>query len=296
MQEDNNNNAFGVAADYLFVCPSFSTYYCDRQAAASRAVGELSRGAKQPESELDGDEFGFAALRFEQRGCEDGGDVDDEDEFEFSALCDESSPESEIGRIFPIFDRDLMLGGAEKVEMPASVSLGKMFIEEREDRVRSGSGNGNGKGNVSSSSSEADEVDGVEWTCCVWKRKTPELSPGRSRKSKSTGPCSRRWKLLDLLMRRSSCDGKESFVFLTPSPSTSSNSSSSSESKTVKSKAARRTYKEYKAAGAVAAGGASAHEIFYMKNRAVREEERRRSYLPYRKGLVGFGFFLTVWA
>uniref|UniRef100_A0A7N0U322 Uncharacterized protein n=1 Tax=Kalanchoe fedtschenkoi TaxID=63787 RepID=A0A7N0U322_KALFE len=107
------------------------------------------------------------------------------------------------------------------------------------------------------------------------------LYPSRLR-IESTGSCSKRQKLRDLLLRRSNSDGKESFVYLTPSSSaSSSNSNSASEEvKSVKLKQARRPSGEYK----------SAHEMFYVKNRAVKEEDRRRSYLPYRKGLVGFGF------
>ncbi|CAM8888239.1 unnamed protein product [Rhodiola kirilowii] len=270
MQNDDINGAEG-----LTVCPSFSTYYSDRQAAAARAVNEVLSGSVRPQSELDEDEFGFAVGRFEKSECVD------EDEFEFSILCDEVFPDGEIGQIFPIFDRDLVFngGGTEA----ASVSLKKLFIdEEREDL----------DGNIpSSSSSEADELDSVEpGTYCVWKPKTPELSPGRCKKSKSTGSCSKRWKLRDLLLRRSNSDGKESFVFLTPSSSTSSSNSTSVtdevKSGSAKVKTVRRASGEYKTAAVV-----SPHEKFYVQNRAVKEEDRRRSYLPYRKGLVGFGFF-----
>jgi hypothetical protein len=32
----------------------------------------------------------------------------------------------------------------------------------------------------------------------------------------------------------------------------------------------------------------SAHELFYVQNRAWKEGEKRKSYLPYRQDLVGF--------
>lgn len=32
----------------------------------------------------------------------------------------------------------------------------------------------------------------------------------------------------------------------------------------------------------------SAHELFYVQNRSMKEGEKRKSYLPYRKDLVGF--------
>ncbi|KAL9668015.1 hypothetical protein QQ045_002386 [Rhodiola kirilowii] len=194
MQKDVDNN--NVSS-----CPSFSAYCSDLQSAATKAVNDSS-------TELDEDEFGFAAsvsvLRLEKSECVNR--EEDEYDFEFSSFRDEMFPEGEIGEVFPIFDGELVFNGVgvgeEKVEMSntveaKSLTLRKLFIDE--DRE-------------SSSSSEADELDGVEpGSYCVWKPMSPaKESPGRCKKSKSTGSGLKRWKLRDLLVRRSNSDGKRS--------------------------------------------------------------------------------------
>ncbi|KAF7135512.1 hypothetical protein RHSIM_Rhsim08G0053900 [Rhododendron simsii] len=74
---------------------------------------------------------------------------------------------------------------------------------------------------------------------------------------------------------------EDSFVFLTP--------------KHREQKAEiQGTVEAQKKAGKVSAKMVSAHEAFYVRNRAWKQGEKRKSYLPYRRDLVGFGLFANV--
>ncbi|XP_020203215.1 uncharacterized protein LOC109788799 [Cajanus cajan] len=190
---------------------------------------------------------------------------DDDDDFEFVAFgkvaegvfLDAASP------AFPIFDRDLAApegdgGRRSSGEEAIQITLGKLLMDD----------------SPSCSSSEVeDELENVPpGTYCVWKPKATAALP--CRKSKSTGSSSsRRWKLLDLL-RRSNSEGKESVVFLTPSAKKKDGGGK---------KVAASGGGERKLTAAV-----SAHEALYVRNREMRREDKRRSYLPYRQDLVGF--------
>ncbi|KAF5730849.1 hypothetical protein HS088_TW19G00449 [Tripterygium wilfordii] len=124
---------------------------------------------------------------------------------------------------------------------------------------------------TSCSSSEADELDGAEpGTYCVWTpKKAGESSPRMCKKSGSTGS-SKRWKFRDLL-NRSHSDGKDTFVFL----ASINNNKKAGEAK-------QRT----PVSNAKEAKGGVEEESVKL-NRAVKESEKRRSYLPYRQDLVG---------
>ena len=205
----------------------------------------------------------------------DGRRVDDDD-FEFAFVStDEVLRESQIGPVFPVFNRDLLSedGEAKTLRFP----LKKLFMEERDA--------------MSSSSSDADELEGIpEGTYCVWQPKQVPPSPGRCKKSSSTGSTSKRWRFRDLL-RRSNSDGKDSFVFLTPSKreEKADLTNKSDNSKETKTSADAKTNASGKAKTKVISGEkASAHEIFYRKNRAMKEVDKRQSFLPYRRDLVGF--------
>ncbi|KAL7094831.1 hypothetical protein ACP275_11G129400 [Erythranthe tilingii] len=189
----------------------------------------------------------------------------------------------QIRTVFPVFNRNLLLdGGGEAstsggenapVESSVVVPLSRLFIEE--DRERDSP--------PSCSSSEADELENIPaGTYCVWRPKLAEPPlPSQCRKSKSTGSASKRWKFRDLL-RRSKSDGKDSFVFLhqKQQEDKSDKSYKSTNLTSEKANAKRST--------AAAAAAPSAHEAFYVRNRAMKEGDKKKSYLPYRQGLVGF--------
>ncbi|CAN0924491.1 hypothetical protein LINGRAHAP2_LOCUS34214 [Linum grandiflorum] len=249
MQEETS------AAAAVSFCPSFSSYSCDRLAdVAAAAVTAAS----------DDDGFEFACLA--NTVPEEGGPL--------------SSP------VFPVFNRDLLHGDELSAETELR-SLSELFLDDRDPQ-----------GSFSSSSSEAGDLEGApEGSYCFWTPKSimessvigASPSPGRCVKSNSTGSSSsttkRRWRLRDLL-RRSSSDGKAvSHLLVNPS------SGSSDEVKLGK-KVDEKAKKPPLGAGKVTRTGAgkqaSPHELFYRKSKAMREGDKRRSYLPYRQDLVGF--------
>ncbi|KAL2335683.1 hypothetical protein Fmac_016896 [Flemingia macrophylla] len=188
-----------------------------------------------------------------------GQNDDDDDAFEFGKVADGVFLDAACPA-FPIFDRDFAGGGLRGTgEEAIQVTLGKLLMDDSPS-------------SCSSSSEVDDELENVPpGTYCVWKPKAAAASP--CRKSKSTGSSSsRRWKLLDLL-RRSNSEGKESVVFLTPSKKDGGNG---------KRAAASGGGSERKVPAV------SAHEALYVRNREMRREVKRRSYLPYRQDLVGF--------
>ncbi|XP_050220784.1 uncharacterized protein LOC126671116 [Mercurialis annua] len=187
----------------------------------------------------------------------------EEEEFEFAIPSSEpAEPPISAGDIFyngqirptyPLFNTSLLLEKDEQLlpksaPKPNRLPLRKLFSEERETSTT-----------TSSSSSEADELESVpEDSYCAWK---PKSAASISKKSRSTGTSSKRWKLRDLL-NRSRSDGKETFVFLAPPAAA-----------------------EKKSNG----GDVVEVEEHYVKNRAVMKEgDKRRSFLPYRQDLVGF--------
>ncbi|KAL7613690.1 hypothetical protein Lser_V15G07756 [Lactuca serriola] len=203
-------------------------------------------------------------------------DVGEED-FEFSiVLGDEEISVHDIAfeapTVFPLFNRDLL--NQEEVDSEAvngsvdacSDSLAKLFMNDREREE-----------SASSSSSEADESEGeTPGVFCVWR---PKMDIGSSplskcKKSSSTGSGSKRWRIRDLL-RRSNSEGKEPMVLLTHKKvDIPKQNRSSGEVSVVANKSK--------------SSSPSFHELFYVQQRAKSEIGKRKSYLPYRQGLVGF--------
>lgn len=286
--------------------PSFNSYSSEKLSdIAARVVEELRQESK---SDPDSDIFNWAPKttkpqpqqqQQQQDKAKDNNNSDkekreyeaeeeekeDDDDFEFAFVCrepdtttisaDEIFSNGQIRPTYPIFDQSLLLSlydshiektnttitttttrttTVSTAKVPSSFHrppLRKLMTEEQErDR------------DTSCSSSEADDLEGVpDGTYCVW---TPHSSSSSScNKSHSTGSSSKRWRFRDLLYRSNS-DGKDTFVFLTPSKkaekipvrNNSSNSNSNKKKSTVVNK--------------------------------VAEENKRKSFLPYRKDLVGF--------
>ncbi|KAK9272210.1 hypothetical protein L1049_002581 [Liquidambar formosana] len=278
-----------------WVCPSFNVYSRDKLAeVAANVSDEFWRDSQASTDEPPP----VQSSKDDDDGGGGGGDHY-EDDFEFylvradpdatSVQAGEVFDDGQIRPVFPIFNRDLLLDdGHEKHESSHEVSsigvpLKNLFIDERDV--------------PSSSSSEADELERVPpGTYCFWSPKAVEESRGGCKKSKSTGSSSKRWRFKDLL-RRSNSDGKDAFVFLTPS--TTATPAKKREEKSDKTEKGenlkeRRNSSEAKATGKVKPKGVaageklSAHEVFYVRNRAMKEGDKRRSYLPYRQDLVGF--------
>ncbi|KAI4328258.1 hypothetical protein L6164_020628 [Bauhinia variegata] len=216
----------------------------------------------------------------------------EEEEEEFSFVCTnpDGSPISaeevfdngQIRPTFPLFNRDLLFidsygGSVHDGSSELRPPVRKYFIRQ--------------PGLSSSSSSESDEEP--EGPYCEWSGKAAaENSPERCKKSNSTG-FSKLRKFRDLV-RRSSSDGEDAFVFL----HASTTNSSSTEANKWKGKTKEDNTSQAKSvvAGKVKAPSgvkgktaSSAHEKHYVLNRARKESDKRRSYLPYK-----VGFFTNV--
>ncbi|KAF3976415.1 hypothetical protein CMV_000387 [Castanea mollissima] len=296
----------------LSVCPSFNSYSSDKLADVAAQV----------------------TREFDHRDHDDEGAFEENEEFEFvsvrKAEDDVVVLDGQIGPVFPVFNRDLLLSDQNPTKS-------QQITDGHDLKNREGEGEGEGEGeeegedvrclriplkkllseehdptSYSSSSSEVDELEGVPpGTYCVWtpqsnsspKAIAAAASPSQCKKSNSTGTTtssntkssssssSKRWRLMNLL-RRSNSEGKDSFVFLTPKNkeeeiSYSNNSfadeNSNSNSKEIKKVVAVKKKKKEKEQTV-----SSAHEVFYGRKRESMERDKRKTYLPYRKDLVGF--------
>ncbi|CAA7055284.1 unnamed protein product [Microthlaspi erraticum] len=231
-------------------CPSFSSYTGDR-------IAETAERVRLEFSDEHNDDFEFVNPR---------------------SYCEAASFSGDGDLVFPVFNRILIpkisavkSDDDDKNEIlraaVVTTRLRDFILRDREDsqiQVCSSS----------SSDEEEEEEHELDRVSNVIDRPwTPEKSPnGGWRKSKSTGSStsstttsSRRWRIRDLL-KRSYSEGKQSLKFL------NSNSTNREESSTKKKEKV------------------SAHEKFYLKNKAKKEEEKRKSYLPYKQDLVGFLF------
>lgn len=276
------------------VCPSFSTY----SSVIADIADQVTRDHLQSQNDNRFD------ANDHRRYLNDA-----ENDFEFVAFrkaSDEVFFEGYAGPVFPIFNRDLVTpttecdtdggirrSGEDDDDDGDAVALRfpmrKLLISD-EDRRRDP---------PSSSSSEVDDLDAIPaGTYCVWTPKSPQASPSRCKKSNSTGSSSspssssKRWKLLDLL-RRSNSEGKDTFVFLTPAKK-NKKKKEEEEAKVENSKERRDSVKNNEIGGGGRVAGkkppatVSAHESLYVRNREMRRVDKRRSYLPYKQGLVGF--------
>ncbi|KAK6128339.1 hypothetical protein DH2020_012703 [Rehmannia glutinosa] len=245
----------------VYVCPSFNSYSSDRLAEIAERVA-VERSNDADERGAGDDDFEFALVRE---------DVE--------ILAEELFIDGQVRQVFPVFNRDLLLDNdgessncreSKVLDSSIAVPLSKLFIEEDHERDYP----------PSCSSSEADELENIPaGTYCVWRPKIADSPlPSQCRKSKSTGSASKRWKFRDLL-RRCKSDGKDSFVFLTP------------KHKEEKSDKLIQASKNANGKGSCSAtggtGSPSAHEAFYVRNKAMKEGDKKKSYLPYRQDLVG---------
>ncbi|KAF5443150.1 hypothetical protein F2P56_035734 [Juglans regia] len=240
------------------------------------------------------DEFAGAGENGEEEEEEDEDD-DDEEEFSFACTNPDGSPisaddvfvDGQIRPVYPIFNQDLLFAdvydGDSKAKdaksSPLRPPLRKLFLGERGPPRPS-------------SSSESEELES-EGPYCVWSGKAVEASPQElSKKSNSTG-FSKLRRFRDLVLRSNS-DGHDAFVLLNhPSGGVKPTNETTASRKNDNVEKARVSAGTGKAQskGQGSKGGAtasSAHEKHYMRNRARREGDKRKSYLPYRQDLVGF--------
>ncbi|XP_064950262.1 uncharacterized protein LOC135601288 [Musa acuminata AAA Group] len=244
---------------------------------------------------------------------DDGGDddsdvdvVDDDDDFEFAVVikdpetgaaiyADEIFADGRIRPIYPVFNRALLdddrlgssdapaPGEGEENTSALRGTLRRLLIEERAENPASALSS-------SSSSAVAEELEGIPpGTYCVWApRSSATPSPSRCRKSRSTGS-SLRWRLRDLVLGRSHSDGKEKFVFLAAAEKKGKESPSrGTKVEAGKGKDGGATKTRGKAGKGTEVDVVTAYRIYYGKGgQATRSGAARRSFLPYKKDLVG---------
>ncbi|KAJ0843993.1 hypothetical protein HanRHA438_Chr15g0697441 [Helianthus annuus] len=187
------------------------------------------------------------------------GDVEHED-FEFKLLPNDELISKHINpqnwTVFPVFNRHFPVN----IEVANETNtLEKLFIDQHEE-------------SSSCSSSETDELERIpSGTFCVWQ---PTVITN-SKKNSSIGYGSKWW-IIRYLLQRSNSEGKEAVLLLT--------------------RAKADGLKQKRISGEVLKGAGlwkartSVHERFYVQRRAENEAGKRKSYLPYRKDLLGLSF------
>ena len=302
------------AGSVLSLSPSFNLYSPGTEYAevAAQVNGDFNAKLKleafgsefdEPENEetevFDEKPRDEPEVEVEEEEEEEG---EEDDEFSFACTNPDGSPISaddifvngQIRPIFPIFNQDLLFGDnyigdsrSKEDSLALRPPLRKLFVEERDPSLPS-----------SSSASESDELEQVpSGTYCEWSGgKAVETSPELSKKCNSTW-FSKLWRFRDLV-HRSNSDGKDAFVFLNhPSANAKpSNETAKKNDKSVKkvsgvennNKDNQNVKAKPKAKAKAKTTSSSAHERHYVSNRAKREGDKRKSYLPYRQDLVGF--------
>ncbi|KAF5741068.1 hypothetical protein HS088_TW10G00063 [Tripterygium wilfordii] len=203
---------------------------------------------------------------------------EEEEEFSFVVRNPDGSPVSAdqafqnglIRPMYPLFNQDLLYESGTQTLRPP---LKKLFVEECD----------------SDKLSDADEE--VSGPSCAWSGKAVDASPEHWKKSNSTG-FSKLRRLRELVLRSNS-DGKDAFVFFHSNNPSSTTTTKTTRTKNIEKSEKKENYVEKKAVKVKGEGkgktAPSAHEQLYVKNKAMREGEKHRSYLPYR-----VGFFTSV--
>ncbi|KAI3696510.1 hypothetical protein L1987_79528 [Smallanthus sonchifolius] len=205
---------------------------------------------------------------------------EDDDDFTFMLIGEDEAPsyddkvfeDGRIGQVFPLFDQKLLKDGEYDIEeidrFPILPSVDKIFIESPRG--------------FQASKHEENE-DTASGPYCAWSKDSATAAAELSKKSNSTG-FSKLWRLREKV-GRSNSDGRDAFVFmkstgkLTASTTTSSKPVISDGTFVKVNGGKARVTKAKKST-------VSAHEA-YLRSRGHTDEERRRSYLPYRPELMG---------
>ncbi|KAL7588874.1 hypothetical protein Lser_V15G41191 [Lactuca serriola] len=228
-------------------------------------------------------------------------DADSDGDFTFMFIGDDDLPiyadgvleDGQIRPVFPLFDQKLLLGGEYDLEeidrLPINPPVDNVFIESPH---RSPS---------STASGHEENEDSATGPYCVWSKDSATGTTAElSKKSNSTG-FSKLWRLREKV-GRSNSDGRDAFVFLKSSDrtttSTSTSTTATSSSSSVKAVTGDGSFIKVNAAGGktrvvkqvtkAKKPTVSAHEAYLKSKGGHTDEERRRSYLPYRPELMGF--------
>ncbi|XP_075503975.1 uncharacterized protein LOC142541303 [Primulina tabacum] len=193
-------------------------------------------------------------------------DEGEEEEFSFTCGAADMSPiaaedafiNGQIKAISPLFDRDLFSTHDEldslHENLPTKPPVKKIFVETKDS------------GELTSANAG------------IGARKAVEVSPEVCKKSNSTG-FSKIWRFKDFL-GRSNSDGRDAFVFL------NDNSHAPPMMEASEKGGEERVERKLPKAKKGKTASLSAHEV-YLRSKA-KDDEKRRSYLPYRPELMGF--------
>lgn len=222
---------------------------------------------------------------------------DDDGDFTFMFIGEDNLPintdgvleDGQIQPVFPLFDQNLLLSGEYEVEeidrLPIRPPVDNVFIESPHRPPASG---------------HEETDDSATGPYCVWSKESGTgTNVELSKKSNSTG-FSKLWRLRDKV-GRSNSDGRDAFVFLKSSDRTTTTTaatSTSSSSSSAKPVTGNGSYVKVNGTGGKARvvnqatkgkkPTVSAHEAYLRSKGGHTDEERRRSYLPYRPELMGF--------
>ncbi|KAE9597025.1 hypothetical protein Lal_00007575 [Lupinus albus] len=191
---------------------------------------------------------------------------DEEEEFTFMFTNPDGSPISaddafengQIRQVFPVFNRDLLLSNSYDSGLQSPIK--KVFVHKIDNYPAS---------TVAEGSESGSELAVAVESYCEWTPKTAV-------KSNSTG-LSKLWRFKEHKLRSNS-DGKDTLVLFHP-PQAKAGKGSSSEVRNV-------VVKKVKAK--TTSSSSVAHEKHYVMYRAKKENEKHKSYLPYKQDLFGF--------
>lgn len=232
--------------------------------------------------------------------CDNEEEEEEEDgDFTFMFVGDDNSAinadgvfeDGQIRQVFPLFDQKLLLGAEYEFEeidrLPINPPVDHVFIESPH------------RSPPSTASGLEENDDSATGPYCVWSKESGTGTAELSKKSNSTG-FSKLWRLKEKV-GRSNSDGRDAFVFLKSSDrttTTSTRTTSSSSSLPAKPVTGNGSFVKVNAAGGKATvvkqstkgkkPTVSAHEAYLRSKGGHTDEERRRSYLPYRPELMGF--------
>ncbi|KAG9450861.1 hypothetical protein H6P81_010826 [Aristolochia fimbriata] len=103
---------------------------------------------------------------------------------------------------------------------------------------------------------------------------------------------SKKWSIKDFLLFRSASEGRASGG---KDPLRKYSLLAHAKTKAAADDVKNSSFRSTDSSGSMRKGRASAHELHYTANRAVSEEMRRKTFLPYRQGLLGcLGFSPTA--
>lgn len=292
---------------HLSLSPTFSNYSSGSGNLAEIAARVISETGGEPFS--DSDDFGCESQgsvnRFRENfsdgdakesagGARRDNDVSDngdgDDEFEFAVLCRESDASTisaneifyngQIKPFYPLFNMDLLLDNASRVE----TGLENFKKKKKPPLRRSPLGNlinEEKRQTTSLSLSEAKDLGAAPSDAyCIWSANTEKTSPGRCGKRNSTGS-SNRWKLRDLLYSysRGKCEGEGALAMRRTSAKKGDQSANVSKGKEGSKSGIGVASSTNSSSGLPSFLSQNAR---FWKNRAVKEIDKGRSYLPYR--------------